>query len=60
MNSGWLVRPIPEETKLRNAIKVCREQLSINPKNEYWLARLTQYKTRLIEIEKENLENKVA
>jgi len=59
MNSGGWFKPIPEETKLRNAIQVCHEELSINPKNEYWMARLAQYKTRLIEIEKENLENRV-
>ena len=59
MNSGWLVHPVPEETWLRNAIHACHEELSINPKNEYWLARLAQYKARLIEIEKENSENKV-
>jgi hypothetical protein len=56
MNSGWLVPPVPEQTRLRNAIRVCHEELSINPKNEYWLARLKQYKAKLIEIE--NLENK--
>jgi hypothetical protein len=59
MNSGWLVKSISEETKLRNAIQVCHEELSANPKNEYWLARLKQFKTRLIEIENENSEKTI-